>query len=575
MIELIDVSKKFKDNVLFHGVSFKINSPGIYSFVGDNGVGKTTLLNIINRSTSVSSGKVINSHKNISFVSQKVNLIDHLTIKEHFDIYKLKHSLLRKFNLLHKLNSYPRELSLGQRQRISCIIGLYSPSTLLIIDEPTSHLDNKNALIMFKEIKKVSEYKTVLLVSHNQNLVNEYSDAIYELDNNVLSLIKKNGVQDRKFIRQKIKLNFKRYIKKSILKNKKINLFYSLIIFILSFLLLLTNSISFSLDSVISEEKKYALDYNKFYLRECESINKSGIVIKKCSNLSEEKLEKLNDYKVSLNLDLLMNSLYESNNFSAISYDDYSLKKGRYPSKYNEIITNDNYDIGDVITLESSKIITYEKTDLYFNTLQLTVVGTVEDKHLLKDDKYYLDYDLLSEYLKEEKLINNNIDLYSYFKWLEIDSYKYVLYFDDIDISVLTKNSIEYLSSSYEYYESLSSLNNEISYYFKYINYLVIPLCLYYFIRLLNKKLKLKEKEILFLKANLVKENKIIKIMNKENRYIIMFSCVLSCLVVNMIIFLIFKDIFIDGLSVLLIFIFLLIVSSLLVKITFKKRMSI
>ena len=359
MIELIDVSKKFKDKVLFHGVSFKINSPGIYAFVGDNGVGKTTLLNIINRSTSVSSGKVINSHKNISFVSQKVNLIDHLTIKEHFDIYKLKHSLLRKFNLLHKLNSYPRELSLGQRQRISCIIGLYSPSTLLIIDEPTSHLDNRNALIMFKEIKKVSKYKTVLLVSHNQALVNEYSDVIYKLDNNVLSLLKKNGVQDRKFIKQSIKLDFKRYVKKSMLKNKKINLFYCLIIFILSFLLLLTNSISFCLDSVISEEKKYALDYNKFYLRECESINKSGIVIKKCSNLSEEKLEKLNDYKVRLNLDILMNSLYETDKFNVVNNDNYVLKEGRYPLKYNEIIANDNYKIGDIITLDASKIINY------------------------------------------------------------------------------------------------------------------------------------------------------------------------------------------------------------------------
>ena len=89
---------------------------------------------------------------------------------------------------------------------------------------------------------------------------------------------------------------------------------------------------------------------------------------------------------------------------------------------------------------------------------------------------YYGFYNSSRDYVNtlkewESYIINNNIDLYSYFKWLEIDSYKYVLYFDDIDISVLTKNSIEYLSSSYEYYERLSSLNNEISYYFKYINY--------------------------------------------------------------------------------------------------------
>jgi len=577
LIELIDVCKKFKKRILFSNLNLKITSCGVYSFIGDNGIGKTTLLNIISKNIKVNSGKVINTHKGISFVSQKVNLIEHLTVKEHLDIYKIKHSVLKKYNLLSKLNNYPSELSLGQKQRLGCIIGLYCNSSLLIIDEPTSHLDSGNSRLLFEEIKKVSKTKIVLLVSHNIDLIYEYSDLVYKIEDHKLNLIKNNYIDNKKIVEKRTKLKFRKYIKKSLKYNKKINSLFVVIVFAISFLFLLTKSISSSLSGLIEEEIKYSLDYNKFYLKECDSINKKGVIIKKCSNLSDNKLMllKKTNHRVGYNLDVVMNTLYDRDNFSVISCDKYTLKDGRYPLKYNEILTNENYRVGDIITIETSKIISYKKTDIYSTTLNLNVVGTIESKHLFEDDKYYLDYDLLSKYLNEQRLINNNIDLFTYFQNLEIDTYKYVLYFDDIDVKLLENNNIDFLSSSYEYYESLKSLNSEIKYYLRYINYFTIPLCLYYFLKLLNKKMASKQKEILFLKANLVNKRTILKLINKEQCILIIFSFILSLLITNVFIYLFLNNISVNIVDLIMVLIFLLLINRLSIKATFKRRISI
>ena len=270
-----------------------------------------------------------------------------------------------------------------------------------------------------------------------------------------------------------------------------------------------------------------------------------------------------------------MNSLYETDKFNVVNNDNYVLKEGRYPLKYNEIIANDNYKIGDIITLDASKIINYEKTDLYFKSLALQVVGTISSKHFINEDKYYLDYELLSSYLKGERLINNNIDLYSYFKWMETDNYKYVLYFDTIDTDVLMDNNIEYLSSCYEYYEYLGKLNKDINLYFNYLNYFLIPICLYYFIKLINKKIKTKEQEVLFLKANLLKEKQVIKLICKEQILLNSISFSLSFLMINTIILLVFKDNYIDWFKTILIYLFLNIISNILIRFVYKRRIKI
>lgn len=546
MIELINIKKQYKERVIFENINLKIDKPGIYAFTGDNGIGKTTLLNIINKSIKVNKGKIVNMHKSVSFVSQKINLINHLTVKEHLDIYSIKYNVLRKFKIFSKLNNYPKELSLGQRQRVAFVIGLYSNSTLLLLDEPTSNLDEENSSNFYRQLKKISEFKTIILISHDIKKVYEYSDYIYKIENKKIIEVFAKPVKNKAFFKKCTKISLKRYINKSIMRNKKNNIAYMTIVFILMFLLLLTTGTSYVFNELIEEEIAYSLDYNKFYLKECDEINKGGIMVKKCHNLSEEKLRELGEYKVNLNLDLFVNSVYNSDKFNFISNNNKLLKEGKYPSAYNEIITNQNHKIGDIIQLKCSKIMSGEKTDIYAKTITLKVVGITNNKRFTKENNYYLDYDLFSDYLKTEILINNKIDLYSYFKWLETDGYKYVIYFDKINLNILKKLNINYLSSSYEYYDSLMQISKQIRDFFKVMNYLFIPFCFYYFIKITNKKMKTRDKEVLFLKANMLDKKRIIKMINKENNLLVVMTFFVNFSLLNIIMYCVFHKLFVS-----------------------------
>ena len=96
MIELRNVKKKYGKRVLFSNVNLKIDKCGLYCFKGENGTGKTTLLNIISRCIKPSRGKVISRFKCCSFVSQKVNLINTMTIREIFKMLRIDCNLLKR-----------------------------------------------------------------------------------------------------------------------------------------------------------------------------------------------------------------------------------------------------------------------------------------------------------------------------------------------------------------------------------------------------------------------------------------------------------------------------------------------
>ena len=115
MIELINIEKRYGNRVLFSNVNLKFDKPGIYSFVGDNGSGKSTLLNIIGGYIKPSKGKVINENIKISFMSQKTNLLDTLTIREMFKMLDLDVNLLRKVRLFSKIDKYPKEFKPGSQ----------------------------------------------------------------------------------------------------------------------------------------------------------------------------------------------------------------------------------------------------------------------------------------------------------------------------------------------------------------------------------------------------------------------------------------------------------------------------
>lgn len=575
MIKLINVSKFYNKRTLFKNVNLEIDKAGLYSFIGDNGCGKTTLLNIISKFIKPSKGRVINKNS-FSFISQKVNLINHLNVKEHFQMFKIDVEYLNKIRLYNKLNSYPGELSQGQKQRLACLLSLYSSSSIIIADEPTSHLDSKSSQLIIKELVKISKKKIVLLVSHDLEMIEKYSSKIYKIENNEVKLVKENNVGKEVETEKRKKIKLKKYYKKSIFFYKKINLFFCLIFFITFLLLFLSFNFNDNINYVLNSSISSSLDYNKFYLKQCEEIEKE-IVLKKCFNLKKDKIEilKKSEHKIGYNYDLLLNSLFKENKFNVISTNNYKLKEGRYPLKYNEIIANDEHKLGEVITLQSSQVLTLDKTDIYNKTINFEVVGIVNKSFLLGKDNYYLDYNLIEGQLKEEYLINNKKTLFDYFEKSEFNNYKYILYFNGINISFLNENKIDYLSSSYDYFESINYAIKEINKCLVYLNIIVISFSFYYVIKLIKKKMIFKEMEINFLKSMGIKQKRIIEIMYKEQKKL-MLICFVNGLIMQVVIFYFaFKSIKINVLAVLLIYFTSIFICKKIVKKHVKKRISV
>jgi len=210
-IFLKNISYEFKNNF---DKEFKLNiqnlelkSKGILVISGKSGAGKTTLLNIIARLYKPDSGiifyndRVINPSKDIAYVSQNIKLLDSTIIsnvafglKENRSIEnKVIHSLTQA-GIINKINTLENNIhttvgengnkfSGGERQRIILARALFRKPKLLILDEPTSSLDDEIANAFITVLEKLSKEISIVLVTHKiSNRLREISE-IFNINN--------------------------------------------------------------------------------------------------------------------------------------------------------------------------------------------------------------------------------------------------------------------------------------------------------------------------------------------------------------------------------------------------------
>lgn len=172
--------------------------------LGESGSGKSTLLNLIAGFSAPTTGKVFIQGqdiyqlqesnldhfraKNLGFIFQEAHLLKNLTIVENI---KLAQSLanypvieadvielLRKLQLEHLANRKPNELSRGQVQRVAIARALINKPALLIADEPTAALDDKNTFLVIELIKALADEQgsTLIISTHDKRLKDEFSN---------------------------------------------------------------------------------------------------------------------------------------------------------------------------------------------------------------------------------------------------------------------------------------------------------------------------------------------------------------------------------------------------------------
>ena len=222
-IEVINLSKFYKNKLAVDNVNFKVNENQIIGLLGPNGCGKTTTIAMILGLLKPSSGKVLINKKNIenhrinllhkmNFISPYIELPKKLTVKQNLIVYgklysvknlkdKIDYlvSMLRLENLLNRVTG---ELSSGQKNRISLAKAIINDPKVLLLDEPTASLDPeigdfvRTFLENYKKEKKVS----ILLASHNMDEVTRLCSSIMMMKNGLIidqgkpdELIKKHG----------------------------------------------------------------------------------------------------------------------------------------------------------------------------------------------------------------------------------------------------------------------------------------------------------------------------------------------------------------------------------------------
>ena len=156
MITIKNLTKKYDNKIVFNNLNLDIEENKITVILGESGVGKTTLLNVIAGLTDYD-GEVRCEIKPISYIFREDRLIPNLTVEENLKLVIPDVDVdaeLEKVGLQDEAKSYPKTLSAGMSRRVSIARGMAFPSKLVFMDEPFINLD---LALKFDLISKVKE----------------------------------------------------------------------------------------------------------------------------------------------------------------------------------------------------------------------------------------------------------------------------------------------------------------------------------------------------------------------------------------------------------------------------------
>lgn len=185
-----NLTKGFDGTVLFDNISFQIKRGEHVALIGSNGTGKTTILKLINGIIPADSGSIyLGAKVNIGYYDQEHHVLDpdKTIFDEIRDAYpdlnntQIRNTLAAFLFTNEDVFKYIKDLSGGERGRVSLAKLMLSNANFLILDEPTNHLDITSKEILENALNSYTG--TVLFVSHDRYFINSTATRIIELAN--------------------------------------------------------------------------------------------------------------------------------------------------------------------------------------------------------------------------------------------------------------------------------------------------------------------------------------------------------------------------------------------------------
>ncbi len=216
-IKTTNISKQFKNNVLFTNVNLDLYSGKIYGLIGHNGSGKTVLMKILTGVMKPTTGTVEIDDKTlhqdiqilpeVGVIFEKPEFFNDLTGKENLELLaKINKRIddkkiieaMKQVNLDPNNQNKVKDYSLGMVQRLGIAQAIMEDQKILILDEPTNALDQDGVVSILRLLKQKKEEGCLILISsHQLDEIFAVCDEVYQINHK--NLVKVDKQEERKF----------------------------------------------------------------------------------------------------------------------------------------------------------------------------------------------------------------------------------------------------------------------------------------------------------------------------------------------------------------------------------------
>lgn len=190
MLKVINLNKKIGGKTLLENLNFSLKSGDRIGLVGESGIGKSTLLRCLGDLENFS-GEILSDGQR-TLVFQDFNLFPHLTLLENLTYTPIKAQgknatdteqkaleLIKVFGLSDHSLKYPGALSGGQQQRVAIMRSLMTGAEIIILDEPSSSLDEATTVLVAKYLRNLSQI--FIFATHDTLFLETMATAVWEM----------------------------------------------------------------------------------------------------------------------------------------------------------------------------------------------------------------------------------------------------------------------------------------------------------------------------------------------------------------------------------------------------------